>query len=132
MRMYSRSQTDSPDNPVQTGIEAVMTRFIQEDRWDHIILFSQEGLVMARAGTAADYGEDRLLEFAFTLLEAVRLLKDSLDVQDIVLRGSERKRLIFRYFPVRDSRYILAAVSAGRKGYRRAFAHLIKRIREEL
>jgi hypothetical protein len=132
LKLKNRSFPDSHDDPVQAGIETVMARFIQEGRWEQIILFSRDGLVMARAGTAADFGEDRLLEFSFSLLETVRLLEDTVNIKDIVLRGSGRKRLIFRFFPIRDDQYILAAVADGCKGYRRAYARLVKQIREAL
>ena len=74
--------------------------------------------------TVEELRED--LEFAFSLIESVRLLGNDLSVKEITIRGSERKTMIFKYFNAWDDELILAAVVSGRKGYKRAMGKLIK------
>lgn len=114
--------------PIQSEIEAAMEAFRNEERWVSIFLFSSDGLIMASNGSSPDYGEENLLEFAFSLIDSVKLLEDDLPVKEITVKGRNRKTLVFRYFDAWDDELILAAIIAGRKGYRRALGKLIKLI----
>ncbi len=114
--------------PLQDRIQQVMQTYREEDRWESIYLFSAEGFLMARDGVSASYNEDALLEFSLTLVSAVELLGDNMPVKEIIIRGKERKRLVFRYFEAWGSNLVLAAVITGRKGYIRAMDRLIKHI----
>jgi len=113
---------------MQSKIEATMKRFHEEERWESIFLFSPEGLLMASQRTATAYDEENLLEFAFSLIDAVRLLGDDLLVKEITARGRNGKILVFRYFHAWEDEFILAAVVSGKKGYRRALTRLVKLI----
>lgn len=128
MKTGVSEQSPSSRIPVQAEIEAAMAEFHREERWESIALFSSEGLLMAKYGMSSVYGEDNLLEFAFSLIDLVKLLGDDLPVKEIAVRGKNRKMLIFRYFEAWDEKFILAAILAGRKGYRRAVAKIIKLI----
>jgi len=124
--MTKASSTGS--TPMQSKIEATMKRFHEEERWESIFLFSPEGLLMASQRTATAYDEENLLEFAFSLIDAVRLLGDDLLVKEITARGRNGKILVFRYFHAWEDEFILAAVVSGKKGYRRALTRLVKLI----
>lgn len=115
--------------PVQSAIEARMKQFTDEHRWESIFLFSPEGLLMASHGSSEIYKEENLLEFSFTLIEAVNLIDKNLPNREIIIRGKDRRILVFRYFEVWGAQYILAAVASSKKGYRRALGRLIKSIR---
>lgn len=123
-----RKTSSTGSTPIQSKIEAVMKRFHEEERWESIFLFSPEGLLMASQRTATVYDEENLLEFAFSLIDAVRLLGDDLPVKEIVARGRNGKILVFRYFHAWEDELILAAVVSGKKGYKRALTRLVKLI----
>jgi hypothetical protein len=129
MKTGVSEQSLSSRIPVQAEIEAAMAEFHQEKRWESIGLFSSDGLLMAKYGMSSVYGEDNLLEFAFSLIDLVKLLGDDLPTKEIAVRGKNRKTLVFRYFEAWDEEFILAAILSGRKGYRRAVDKLIKLIK---
>ncbi len=114
--------------PIQSQIEKAMEEFGEGFRWESIFLFSSEGLLMARSGKSPEYGEDHLLEFAFSLNDLVNLLEDDLSVKEVIVSGIHRKKLVFRYFRAWDNPMVIAAVVSGRKGYKRALGRLIKKI----
>ncbi|HEX9933974.1 MAG TPA: hypothetical protein VGB38_02155, partial [bacterium] len=66
---------------IQNRIEASMKRFRTEGRWECVFLFSSEGLLLAKNGTSEGFGEEALLEFAFSLIQTVRLLGDGQPVK---------------------------------------------------
>ena len=113
---------------IQGEIEHQMKQFGEEERWERIILFSSEGLPMASYGNSSPYNNENLLEFAFSLIDAVKLLTKDLPVMDIVIRGQEKRLLIFRYFKAWEENLVLSAVATGKKGYRRALNQLVKLI----
>ncbi len=116
--------------PIQFKIEASMKEIGEGMRWESIFLFSSEGLLMARSGESSEYGEDHLLEFAFSLNDLVNLLEDNLPVKEIIISGIHRKKLVFRYFRAWNNPMVIAAVVSGRKGYKRALGRLIKTIQQ--
>ena len=113
---------------LQDRIEAVMKRFEDEARWEYTVLFSSEGLPLASHGKPTRYNEENLLEFAFSLIDAVRLLGDQPGVKELWIRGREGRNLVFRYFDAWGDPMILAAVVTGRKGYRKAMSDLVRHI----
>jgi len=118
--------TDLSNMPLQQQLETYMKSFQEEERWEAMTLFSSEGLPMASVGYSLIYNQENLLEFAFSLIESVRLLGDDLPAREITIRGRERKTLVFKYFKAWDDELILAAVVSGRKGYKRAMGKLIR------
>ena len=114
---------------IQTSIEKAMQEFETEDRWECIQLYSSDGLLMAGYGFSHVYSHDNLLEFSFSLIETAMLLDSEPGVKEIVIRGTEKRRLVFQFFQAWDEIVVLAAVLHTRKGYRRAMARLIKLIR---
>ena len=129
MPSYEFSTTRDTKAPVQSIIETAMKDFCNEQRWESIFLYSSEGLLMANAGTSMAYKEENLLEFAFSLMDTVCLLSRDLPIKEIVIRGKEKRLLVFRYFESWGSIHYLTAVIAGRKGYKRAMNKLVKIIR---
>ena len=128
--MNGNVATVSPDSDtsIQAQIESVMKHFHDEERWETVFLFSSEGLPMANHGASAAYGEENLLEFAFSLMDGARLIADDLPIKEITVRGKSRKRLVFRYFRALGDELVLGAVVSGRRGYRRALNRLVKHI----
>jgi len=117
---------DKTSLPLQQQLERSMKNFLEEERWEAMTLFSSEGLPMASTGYSLVYNQENLLEFAFSLIESVRLLGNDLPAREITIRGREGKTLVFKYFEAWDDELILAAVVTGRKGYKRAMGKLIK------
>ena len=115
---------------VQEQIEILMKMFSEEGRWESAFLFSSDGLLMARQGDSTDYRQERLTEYMFSMMETVHLLEDDHEVREIVLRGMHRKYLVFRFFDAWNELAVLAVVTSGRKGYRRALGKLIRTIQE--
>jgi hypothetical protein len=118
----------SPSIPVQHLIEAALQRYEKEGRWDCAYLFSSEGLLLAKCGASDYYGEDRLLEFAFSLIQTVRLLGDEPLSREVQIRGGEPKAMVFRYFEAWNEFMILAVVVSDKKGYKRALSDVIRQI----
>lgn len=119
---------NSRTQSIQIAIEKCMARFGNEDRWECIQLYSSDGLLMAGHGFSKVYNYDNLLEFSFSLIETINLVDSKIPVKEIVVRGTEHRRLVFRFFTAWDETCILAAVIQGRKGYSRAMTELIKLI----
>jgi hypothetical protein len=128
--MSSSSSENLPHQPfsIQHLIEADMQRYEKEGRWECAFLFSSEGLLLAKSGLSNSYSEDRLLEFAFSLIQTVRLLEDRPAVKEVQIYGGERKKLVFRYFEAWGEFMILAAVVSDKKGHRRALADVVRQI----
>ena len=118
------NQSDHLAASPQTQIEQRMRLGMEEYRWQVMVLFSSDGLIMAHCGDNND-SEDRLLELAYSFAETIRLLKES-PVKEITVRSHIGRLLVFRCFRALDDNLILAAIHAGRKGYRRAMNTLIR------
>jgi len=111
----------------QEAIEASMDHFREESRWEAIYLYSSEGLPLAASGHSAIYSEDTLLEFVFSMMGTVELLEGE-PIQEMTIRGSEGRRMVFRYLTAWDEPAVLVAVAYARKGFRRAMTQLIRLI----
>ncbi len=83
---------------------------------------------MASAGESFEYSHDKLLEFAFSQIETVRMLDSDLPVTEVVIQASRYWMLVFRFFEGGEEQLILAAVVNRKKGYRRAMNQIIRRI----
>jgi len=116
------------DIPVQARIEAAMDTYREGERWETAILFSSEGLPLARQGSSPVYREDDLLQFAHALIDAVRLFGEGTPVREAALYGAEGRVLSFHYFNAWDESMVLALVTPKKTGYRRAAARLIQYI----
>ena len=112
---------------IQIEIEDAMSQYGEGHRWESISLFSSEGLLMASHGNSPYYGQDAILEFSFSLIETVKLLRSG-DVQEIIIKGRGHRTLVFRYFEAWGEILIIAAVIQGREWYRRALNNLIQKI----
>ncbi len=125
---------ENPDIPttiepsIQVRIESIMKNYVEEGRWESIFLFSSEGFLMAKYGISQIYNEEKLLEFSFSLIDTVKLLGNEPPVKEIIIRGKEKKILIFRYFHALEDDLIIAAIISGKKGYKRALSKVIKLI----
>lgn len=120
--------SEKNETSIQSRIEAVMKRFGSEGRWECIFLFSSEGFPMAKSGQSDSYDEEKLLEFAFSLVSTVKILGSHPPVKEVSIRGEGHQSLVFRYFEAWGESMILAAVVSGKRGYRRALQETIKRI----
>jgi hypothetical protein len=125
MSVPAGSAATVEDIPVQARIEAAMDTYQEGDRWECVVLFSSEGLAMARHGKFQSPTEDELLQFGFSLVNAVGLLGEDVPVKEVILRGEEHRQLSFHFFKAWGESVILAAVTAKKRGYRRAVAKLI-------
>lgn len=110
---------------LQEQIESAMVQLGEGIRWEGIFLFSSEGLLLAGQGNPSVYREGDLVEFAFSLLEATRLLGKEIPVKEIILRVKENRLLCFHYFNALGDQVVLAVLPS-KKGYRRALKKLIR------
>jgi hypothetical protein len=111
---------------IQAKIEKAMRFYSEGFRWEIMVLFSSEGLPLARYGKSPDYHEDHLLEFSFSLIQSANLIQDDSNIKEFIIHGKNRKKLIFKFFHGLDDEIILTAVASGKKGYRRAMSNLTK------
>ncbi|MCD6117888.1 hypothetical protein J7K93_12800 [bacterium] len=126
--MIPREATENRAQDIQNRIEQIMKNYCDEERWESIYLFSSDGFLIASYRSGSSYTEETLLEFAFTLINGAMLLGKELPVKEILLRDSNKKQLIFHYITAFDEEFIIAAVSHGKKGFRRAIARLEKQL----
>ncbi|MCK5145119.1 hypothetical protein KAR48_00090 [bacterium] len=113
--------------PPQEQIESSMAAFCDEARWEAIHLFSSEGLPLASHGESTIYDESSLLEYLFSMMGTHALLEGE-PIQEIMIRGSQGRRIVFRYVTAWEDPAVLIAVVYARKGFRRAMGKLIKLI----
>ena len=113
---------------IQETIEELMSHYGRENRWEAIYLFSTDGFPMASYTRAGCYDDSTLLEFSFSLFKTVSLLDSSQNTHEITVQGKKGRLLIFRYFTAWNECLILAAVTTGEKGYKRAMNNLVKTI----
>ena len=126
----SSSSAMVEDIPIQARIEAAMDTYQEGDRWESIVLFSSEGLPMASQGRGLAYPEGDLLQLAFSLLNAVRLLGEETPVKEVLVHGGEHRVLSFHFFKAWGESVILAVVMTKKRGYRRALTKLIQHIQQ--
>jgi predicted regulator of Ras-like GTPase activity (Roadblock/LC7/MglB family) len=118
------SKADS--NPLQKELEQLMSEFAAEDRWEAVMLFSSDGLLMAGHGESPILDSERLLEFAFSQIETVQMIGDDLPVKEVVIRARSGRLLAFRYFDALGEQLVLAAVAYQRRGFRNAMNSIIR------
>ena len=85
---------------------------------------------MASHGSAGAYQEGDLLQFAVSLVNAVRLFGEKAPVKEVLIRGGENRMLAFHFFEAWGEPVILAAVTTRKRSYRRAIAKLIDAIQQ--
>lgn len=113
--------------PPQNAIENVMATLRDDHRWEAIYLLSDEGLLLASCGASELYPEDKLLELVFSLGETAKLLTGE-PVQEVVIRGSHGRRVVYRHITAWQQPAVIVAVTWTRRGYQRALARLIQLI----
>ena len=116
--------------PLQSELERLMAEFANEDRWEAIMLFSSDGLLMAGYGESPILDSERLLEFAFSQMETVQMVGDDLPVKEIIIRAQSGRLLAFRYFEALGEQLVLAAVANRRKGFRNAMNIIIRHLKK--
>jgi metal-responsive CopG/Arc/MetJ family transcriptional regulator len=127
----NRQETNHPQESgtsTQKIIEKAMQSYTAEERWESIYLFSSEGLLMASYGSSNSYHEEKLLEFSFSLIGTVQMLEKNIPIKEIIIKGKEKKWLVFEYLQAWGENMILSAVVSGKKGYRRAIKKVIRQI----
>ena len=118
--------SETSGTTVQIEIERVLRRYREEGRWDLAVLYTSDGMQMARDGCFGEIGEAPLLEIAFMLKTSVHTLGASSGPWELTLRPGTGSRFVFFFFETRDDMFILAVVTQGKKRIRRALLKLKK------
>jgi len=124
------SNLNAESNPLQKELEQLMSEFAAEDRWEAIMLFSSDGLLMAGCGESPILDSERLLEFAFSQIETVQMIGENLPVKEVVIRAQSGRQLAFRYFDALGEQLVLAAVAFRKRGFRNAMNIIIRHLQK--
>jgi len=105
----------------QEIIESFMNEVVGLGNYEMAFLYSEEGLPMAEVRGQETIPEDRLVEMSMIFQEVMKMadvMGGITEIREIVLEGSNRRKLIFRFFESFDQNLILALVIPPKKTYR--------------
>ena len=124
----------------QIVIEKAMQDILQKGFYDAAHLFSNEGLPLAMAFNSSGNGEriptdgDRIAELAI-LFHDVRRTAMSMgeisSLREVNIEGTNRRKIVFRFFKAFGQEVILAVVVPPKKSYRKVTNELEKLILEQ-
>jgi hypothetical protein len=121
-------ESKPPSVSVQATLERLFSQYRIENRWDLAVLYTSDGFLMARDGSFDLISEADLLEMAFTVRSVSTPEVFSSGPMEVAVRPSSGKQFVFHFFAFQDEMLILAVVTDGKKGIRRA----LNRIRKTL
>ena len=119
----------------QVVIEEFMNEVIGAGNYEMAYLLSQEGLPMAEVKGADIVPEDRLVEMSILFQDVIKMadvMGGISELQEIVLEGNNRRKIIFRFFEGADQSLILVLVVPPKKTYRNFTNKLIKLVLKNL
>lgn len=117
--------------PPQSIIEKKMKEIIALGNYEAVYLFTHEGLPLAEVIADDQMDPDRLAEMSLLFHDVRKLgatLKGIDKLQEVVIRGANLRRIVFRFFPAFNHDVVLVAVIPPRKSYRKVTNELQKRI----
>ncbi|MBD3288405.1 hypothetical protein GF337_06335 [candidate division KSB1 bacterium] len=117
----------------QELIEKFMRDVIGQGNYEMAYLFSEEGLPMAEVRGEGLIPEDRLVEISMIFQEIIKMadVMGGIDqLNEVIIEGHNRRKIIFRFFKGFDQSLILALVIPPRKTYRGLTNKLVRIIQQ--
>ena len=117
----------------QELIENFMKDVIGQGNYEMAYLFSEEGLPMAEVRGEGRIPEDRLVEISILFQEIIKMadVMGGIDqLNEVIIEGHNRRKIIFRFFQGFDQSLILALVIPPRKTYRGLTNKLVRIIQQ--
>lgn len=117
----------------QELIEKFMRDVIGQGNYEMAYLFSEEGLPMAEVKGEAFIPEDRLIEISMLIQEMLKMadVMGGIDqLNEVIIEGHNRRKIIFRFFQGFEQSLILALVISPRKTYRGFTNQLVRLVQK--
>lgn len=117
----------------QEKIESFMKEVIELGNYEMAYLLSQEGLLLAQSKSAEIIPEDRLVEMSITFQE-IEQMADVMagidEIKELALEGSNKRKIIFRFFKAFGQSVALALIIPPQKSYRGLTNRLVRLIQK--
>lgn len=116
----------------QIVIEEYMNKVVGAGNYEMAYLFSQEGLPMAEVKGEGIIPEDRLVEISILFQEIIKMadvMGGISEINEIIIEGRNRRKIIFRFFEAFDQLLILSIVIPPKKTYRGVTNKLVRIIK---
>lgn len=105
----------------QERIENFMKEVVELGNYEMAYLLSQEGLLLAQSKSAEIIPEDRLVEMS-VLFQEIQQMADVMagisEIKELTLEGTNKRKIIFRFFDAFDQSVTLALIIPPKKTYR--------------
>lgn len=117
----------------QERIENFMKEVIELGNYEMAYLLSQEGLLLAQSKADEIIPEDRLVEMS-VLFQEIQQMADVMagisEIKELVIEGSNKRKIIFRFFHAFDQSVTLALTIPPQKSYRGLTNKLVRLIQK--
>lgn len=125
-------QMEKQEQPFQKACEALMKEMVQVGSFDAILLFSAEGLALAKHVAREELlQEKRAVELSVLIGKMQKVIRhmSALDpLREILIEDQEGKKLVFRYLHIFEQTAILVFVIPPHRNYRGLANRLSKAI----
>ncbi|RMF68272.1 MAG: hypothetical protein D6743_03630 [Calditrichaeota bacterium] len=115
----------------QAIIEQKMREISELGSYEMVHLFSQEGLPLAEYYKDRVIAKDRLAEIS-VLFGEIKKMADVMgkisNIKEFIVEGTNRRKIVFRFFPAFQQEVVLALVVPPKKSYRGHTNALIRTI----
>jgi hypothetical protein len=117
----------------QERIENFMKEVIELGNYEMAYLLSQEGLLLAQSKADEIIPEDRLVEMS-VLFQGIQQMADVMagisEIKELAIEGTNKRRIIFRFFNAFDQSVTLALIIPPQKSYRGLTNRLVRLIQK--
>lgn len=117
----------------QEKIENFMKEIIDLGNYEMAYLLSEEGLLLAQSKTDEIIPEDRLVEMS-VLFQEIQQMADVMagidEIKELAIEGSNKRRIIFRFFNAFGQSVTLALIITPQKSYRGLTNRLVRLIQK--
>lgn len=119
----------------QEKIENFMKEVIDLGNYEMAYLLSEEGLLLAQSKSDEVIPEDRLVEMS-VLFQDIQQMADVMagiaEIKELAIEGSNKRKIIFRFFKAFDQSVTLALIISPQKSYRGLTNRLVRLIQKVL
>ena len=120
-------------NSPQEKIENFMAEVVKLGNYETAYLLSEEGLALAHNMAEKIVPEERLIELS-VLFQEIQQMADVMggidDINELIIEGNNKRKIIFRFFNAFDQRVILSLVIPPQKTYRGLTNRLVRLIQK--
>lgn len=117
----------------QERIENFMKEVIELGNYEMAYLLSQEGLLLAQSKADEIIPEERLVEMS-VLFQEIQQMADVMagisEIKELAVEGSNKRKIIFRFFNAFDQSVSLALIIPPQKSYRGLTNRLVRLIQK--